>query len=126
MADGAAMKWLPKGRGRAAHTDANPTIVASMTLPASPEGYYAVRANVGGGKAGATSKYALAVAGSVMVNEGAASVGESVPTTSGSGFTAAITVSGLVVSVSVTAESGVYSTGTIEALDGVELAISPA
>lgn len=126
MADGDLLKQYGMKRGSAAHTDGTATVVASVTLP-STEGYYTVRGFAAGGKAGLSSKYSLAVAGCVYVDGGAAGVGESLPmVTSASGYTIAITVSGLAVRVSVTAENGVYSAGFIEVLSGVELAISPA
>ena len=126
MADGAIIGQAPRmGRGRVAHTDGTATVVASVTMP-STEGYYVVRAFAAGGKSAITDKFALAVVGCAIVNNGGAGIGESVPTTSGTGYTAAITASGLTLSLSVTAANGVYSTGFIEVLDGVELDLNIA
>lgn len=129
MADGALIGNAPAiKRGRVAHTDGSETVVtgAEITLP-STEGYYVLRAFAAGGSATATNKYALGVVAGVFVNEGAANVGESVQLgTNRTGYTAAITVSGLTARLSVTAANGVYSAGFIECLEGVELAITPA
>lgn len=129
MADGDNIGSAPRmARGKVAHTDGSATVVtgAEVALPAT-EGYYVLRGFVAGGSASATNKYALGVVAGVYVNSGGAVVGESLQLgTSGTGYAVAVTVSGLSARLSVTAANGVYTTGFLECLDGVELAISPA
>lgn len=127
MADGDVIKNAPRmARGRVAHTDSNPTVVATVTLP-STEGYYVVRGFAAGGKSTSGNKFSLALAACVYVDGGAAGLGEVLPmVTSGTGYTISLSYSGLSVRLTVTAENGVYSAGFLEVLDGVELTITPA
>lgn len=127
MADGDQKTGRISKTGQKAHTDGTQQAVATITLP-NVEGYYDCEGSVSFGTAAASGKGRAKAGGCVMVNDGAASVGAQgeYHNVGGTGYVAAITTSGLTVSISLTAANGVRSVGRITCEAGVELAITPA
>lgn len=127
MADGDHKTGRIAKTNQKAHTDGTQQAVATITLP-NIEGYYYVEGGVAWGTASASGKGVARCIACVMVNDGAASIGAQAETDNvgGTGYVAALTASGLTVSISLTAANGVRSIGWVECKAGVELAITPA
>lgn len=126
MADGDHKTGRIAKTGQKAHTDGTQQAVATITLP-SIEGYYVISGDVAWGTASATGKGRAHCEAVAMVDGGAVTVVQSELSNIGStGYVAAITASGMTVSISLTAASGVRSVGVIECRAGVELNITPA
>jgi len=125
MADGAIL-----GRrtaiGQVSHSDGSATVVATLTLP-DQEGHYHVVARVAGGNAAKSSKFAMTVLGMIQIDGSATEIGAQSETDNigASGYSAALSVSGLTVRLEVTAASGVRSVAFLEGF-GVEMALTAA
>lgn len=130
MADGALQfgsgGYVARAVGQVLCTDGNATVVATLTLP-NVEGHYHVFARVAGGNAGKSSKLAITLHAYVDIDGGAAEVTGSAElgNVGGSGYTAAITVSGLAVRVAITAANGIRAVALLEII-GVEMALTAA
>lgn len=99
--------------GHVAHGDANATVVVSLPLTPTDDGYWHILARSWGGKSSGANMKSWLIIGLARMDGGAVTVNEL--TTLGSTGTATLTASGSSVKVSVTSESGQNSGALIEA-----------
>ena len=107
-----------------AHTDSASTVVCSLTLPSSVDGYFHILARAWGGTATATNNEACIIHAVVRMDAGSATL-DDIVTTGSHAYVSTLTTSGAAVRVEITAANGHHSGALIEAY-GFELAITPA